>query len=298
MYISIYIHIYVCIYTYYICIYMGGFCCGYICVCGYVCVWISLVWQCSGLSCCYKCCHGNHSFVLCDLQLLCLVCVCSRNFLQKLPGEICSMNLHSIDVSNNRLTALPTEMGQLKNIQFLVSRAVCVPLLSILYFLSHQHTYIHSPILSLYHFYVSPPFLLIHFLDLIHHISSSSVSSVLALCISSSILVFFVIVCVSVFHFCILSLLSSSCLSLFLSSSPLSLSSLSYSYFLSPFPFPLLPLLFISLLPSLSSSPAPSSSPPPSFLPLHLIPPPLPSLLLPSYSFHPSPSLPLCLSRT
>ena len=49
------------------------------------------------------------------------VFVCSRNYLQDLPSEICSMNLHCINLSNNRLIQLPDDIGKLNKVQYLVS---------------------------------------------------------------------------------------------------------------------------------------------------------------------------------
>lgn len=48
----------------------------------------------------------------------------SRNYLQRLPPSICSMELHLLSVSNNKLTDLPKEIGQLKTLKSLVSNVI------------------------------------------------------------------------------------------------------------------------------------------------------------------------------
>ena len=44
----------------------------------------------------------------------------SRNFLCSVPAELCSLQLHSLDLSNNRLVSLPMELGSLQQLRHLV----------------------------------------------------------------------------------------------------------------------------------------------------------------------------------
>lgn len=56
----------------------------------------------------------------CHISPVLFLFFCSRNFLPKIPSELCHMNLFSINLSNNRLLAIPNEIGKLKRLQFLV----------------------------------------------------------------------------------------------------------------------------------------------------------------------------------